>query len=528
MTSTSPVYCFISAGNMHCIPVTSFTDNSIASISMTNSSNDSSDSDNELVPRKESKSIKMSIKHKNLLFSLHNPSLSDLTSSNKKDVTLSPPLTSEEESAQISTILDNYSTHAIYLPQFQINLSENVDSDYIQIKKLLSKVFPTTWNNKSNITIKRLTGGITNMLLSCNYADPTTHFNHTVLMRVYGQGTNLIIDRHREFVSHLVLNSLHLAPTIHARFANGLIYGFLPGRSLEYNELKHPKLFPLIAQQLGNWHNKIKSDYIDDGVGKLNNYTLLLKSSNKKQKLDPNNNPKKAVITSIWDLIEDWIKNVPTTQGLIDSFNENNNTNEVDKSNLKSYIKKEFDWLKSTLNKSVKSPIVSSHCDLLSGNIIVPNSDEYSEANLAKSFNDEPIKLKDDVSNPIQFIDYEYMLPAPRAFDIANHLAEYQGFDCDRLAVPEASFTNPFLIEWCRGYLSNELDSNNSDKNDRLIHDLLNEIISYYGMPGFYWGIWASIQSEISNIDFNYSNYSKLRLQEYWDWKEKFTQSLNL
>ena len=27
------------------------------------------------------------------------------------------------------------------------------------------------------------------------------------------------------------------------------------------------------------------------------------------------------------------------------------------------------------------------------------------------------------------------------------------------------------------------------------------------------------IQSELSNIDFNYLNYGKLRLEEYWQWK---------
>ena len=60
---------------------------------------------------------------------------------------------------------------------------------------------------------------------------PKTGDAEPVLIRVYGHGTNLIIDRHREFISHLILNSIGLAPPVFARFKNGLVYGYLDGRS---------------------------------------------------------------------------------------------------------------------------------------------------------------------------------------------------------------------------------------------------------------------------------------------------------
>lgn len=42
----------------------------------------------------------------------------------------------------------------------------------------------------------------------------------------------------------------------------------------------------------------------------------------------------------------------------------------------------------------------------------------------------------------------------------------------------------------------------------------------FRGIPGLYWGIWALIQAQISEIDFDYASYAELRLKEYWDWKD--------
>lgn len=113
----------------------------------------------------------------------------------------------------------------------------------------------------------------------------------------------------------------------------------------------------------------------------------------------------------------------------------------------------------------------------------------YQEISLSLKFPlDEPISssssfnLPSIENNPIKFIDYEYMLPAPRAFDIANHLAEWQGFNCDRSAIPEPSISNPVLVNWCRGYL------NDMNASKEIVESLIDEIKAYYGLPGFYWG----------------------------------------
>lgn len=566
----TPVYCILSGGAVHCVSVDAFSSKEPEKLARNPEVDLHKDTP---VPQNSLSPAALNIKSRNLLFTLNNPSLSDLESENcntsdrrnsnalsSDDEHLSPaivlprpkipvllpsfndgddlhkngnarptlqlnietpvPDNDDEVPQNLESLLDDYKTHAVYLPQFSVDIRNNLDSDYTQIRLLLAKIFPS-WSADDAIFIKRLTGGITNMLLSCTH-EPS---QETLLMRVYGQGTNLIIDRHREFVSHLVLNSLHLAPPVHARFANGLIYGFLEGRSLDPKELANPYLYPLIAQQLGNWHSKVDCDNIEDGIEKLRKYTARIKNQllpalrpitpvNSKQKREKS--IKKAIL-NIWDLIDDWILVVPANDALVKIFKDNLPDQDVNIDNVRDVIHREFRWMKSTLSNSTKSPVVVSHCDLLSGNIIIPSTAEFEDKLKASSeFDLGPL-----LENPIQFIDYEYMLPAPRAFDIANHFAEWQGFDCDRSAIPEPTPENPVLVKWCKGYL------NNADASEEEINGLINEIAYYYGMPGFYWGIWSMIQSELSTIDFNYAEYSGLRLEEYWSWKTNYLRRRN-
>ena len=49
---------------------------------------------------------------------------------------------------------------------------------------------------------------------------------------------------------------------------------------------------------------------------------------------------------------------------------------------------------------------------------------------------------------------------------------------------------------------------------------LMREVDAFRGIPGFYWGIWALIQTEISQINFDYASYAQIRLGEYWAWKK--------
>lgn len=155
--------------------------------------------------------------------------------------------------------------------------------------------------------------------------------------------------------------------------------------------------------------------------------------------------------------------------------------------------------------------LVFAHCDLLSGNVIVnPQSS-------AASTDGREIAS-------VSFIDYEYATPSPAAFDIANHFAEWGGFECDFSKLPTQSQRLSFIHEYISSYNSH-ISANDAQKWTKAEEEaeakkLFDEVDVYRGVPGFYWGIWALIQDTISQIDFDYAAYAEIRLGEYWAWRD--------
>lgn len=112
-----------------------------------------------------------------------------------------------------------------------------------------------------------------------------------------------------------------------------------------------------------------------------------------------------------------------------------------------------------------------SHCDLLCANVIVLPSDDKS-------------KTSDDIA-PINFIDYEYAVPAPAAFDIANHLAEWIGYDCDYNMIPTQSVRRQFLTEYTKSYIQHRgLDASSEEE---IVTRLYHDVDRFRAIPGLYW-----------------------------------------
>lgn len=148
-----------------------------------------------------------------------------------------------------------------------------------------------------------------------------------------------------------------------------------------------------------------------------------------------------------------------------------------------------------------------AHCDLLSGNVIVqPQPSDATKPTTAPS---------------VSFIDYEYATPSPAAFDIANHFAEWGGFDCEHHLLPTRSQRFDFIQEYIRSYDHHMGFSEDHDRQEENIKTLFSEVDIFRGIPGFYWGIWALIQATISQIDFDYASYAEVRLGEYWAWRNE-------
>lgn len=113
------------------------------------------------------------------------------------------------------------------------------------------------WNG-GKVEFIRFTDGITNTLLKVvNKRDglPEEEIdNEAVLLRAYGQGTDVIIDRERETQNHELLSQHKLAPTLLARFQNGMLYSFIRGAVTSPADLRREEIWRAVARRLAEWH----------------------------------------------------------------------------------------------------------------------------------------------------------------------------------------------------------------------------------------------------------------------------------
>ncbi|KAJ3324574.1 Ethanolamine kinase [Boothiomyces sp. JEL0866] len=193
-------------------------------------------------------------------------------------------------------------------------------------------------------------------------------------------------------------------------------------------------------------------------------------------------NSKPGLFTTMWK----WINSVPQTYSNSDkqqSFKESGFT--------LNQLREELLELQSHLEK-LESPVVFCHNDLLSGNLIY-----------------------DPEQDSCAFIDYEYGCPNYRGFDIGNHFCEFGGFDCDWTKYPDEAFQKG----WLKEYLGAKGEGVVSDAK---LDAIYREVLAFSLAAHFFWSLWALIQAEISDIDFDYIEYAEMRLQEYYRKKDEW------
>lgn len=91
-------------------------------------------------------------------------------------------------------------------------------------------------------SLQFFTDGITNKLLGC-YVGAV--MQDVVLVRIYGNKTELLVDRENEVKSFRVLYAHRCAPHLYCTFNNGLCYEFLQGTALEPEDIRSQPIFRL-------------------------------------------------------------------------------------------------------------------------------------------------------------------------------------------------------------------------------------------------------------------------------------------
>jgi ethanolamine kinase len=121
--------------------------------------------------------------------------------------------------------------------------------DVEEIRNNLFALYPKL--PKSGWTILKTTKGLTNLLFLCTHLHD---IETRIMYRIYGKGTERIIDRDHELN---VLNSLSeagLAAPILGKFSDALVYGYVDGNSLDHSLIR--TYWKEISSFLGTFHRK--------------------------------------------------------------------------------------------------------------------------------------------------------------------------------------------------------------------------------------------------------------------------------
>ncbi|KAL3438148.1 kinase-like domain-containing protein [Aspergillus tetrazonus] len=355
------------------------------------------------------------------------------------------------------------------------------------------------WEGPENkVEFVRFTDGITNTLFKAINRKPGLTEEEidkeAVLMRAYGNHTEILIDRERETNSHALLARYGLAPPLLARFKNGLLYRFIRGRPATHEDLVTENVWRGVARRLGQWHAVLPINAAS--TMPTSKETSLIDSVEVAADGQPVKTDDLNVIQprrpgpSLWTVLQKWILALPTST-------------EAQQQRRRS-LQKELERVVRELdngNGLGEDGLVFAHCDLLSANVIIRPSEERS----------------DDGTETVNFIDYEYATPSPAAFDIANHFAEWGGFECDYSMMPTRTVRRQFLEEYVRSYAQHQGIPESSQP--KIVDQLFEDVDRFRGLPGLYWGTWALIQAQISQIDFDYASYAETRLGEYYAWR---------
>jgi ethanolamine kinase len=150
----------------------------------------------------------------------------------------------------------------VELPQVRhILLSYDANNSDESARRLVLAVCPTWAGENSNIKFERCKDGITNTLLKVSNEVPGLSGEavegDALLLRAYGHGTQVLIDRRRELENHELLMRHGLAPELLARFNNGMIYRYIRGTVTSVKDLRKPAVLVAVARRLAQWHATI-------------------------------------------------------------------------------------------------------------------------------------------------------------------------------------------------------------------------------------------------------------------------------
>lgn len=110
----------------------------------------------------------------------------------------------------------------------------------------------------------------------------------------------------------------------------------------------------------------------------------------------------------------------------------------------------------------------------------------------------------------IILVDLEFAGLNHRNFDLANHFSEWAGLDLKYELCPTEEQQKRFLRIYVDSFYGDKLKN-----KEEYINWMYIETCKWMQVSHLVWILWGLIQVKISDVDFDYEEYWKLRLEDY-------------
>ncbi|KAG5539287.1 hypothetical protein RHGRI_019749 [Rhododendron griersonianum] len=121
----------------------------------------------------------------------------------------------------------------------------------------------------------------------------------------------------------------------------------------------------------------------------------------------------------------------------------------------------------------------------------------------------------DEQTKSITIIDYEYSSYNTVAYDMANHFCEMAA-DYHTETPHILDYTKYPGLEERQRFLRIYLSCSGNQPSDAEIEKLIQDVEKYALASHLLWGLWGIISEHVNEIDFDYMEYARQRLQQYW------------
>ncbi len=342
-----------------------------------------------------------------------------------------------------------------------------------------------------------------------------------VLVRVYGEGSDIFIDRKLDERVFAELTALGFGVRLLATLNDGRVEQFYDSaRTLEPDDLADPALSARIARRLCELHHlPVTASLAADGrPAPCLMDTLRTWFGHASKVAFADDAAKQARLTAL---------DLPRLGAEIESTMAQRVCGEAGGGGGGG----DTDTGTGTgSSAAVASPVVFAHNDLLAGNILVRTGSAAAAERAA------------DAEGGLVFVDVEYAAYNFRGFDIGNHFCEFSGFAYTQFEAkyPRQEAQDLFLKAYLRrdkelqqqregagvaagGERKQAADDNGANAvavTSEEVAALRREVAHYAIGSHLFWGLWAVIQARHSPIDFDYLEYARGRFAAYFVAKE--------